>query len=137
MTGNSFCIYCCSSSFGFVNYFVICYNSYHLIFDYLIYYMSCSLICCLDSSDFDCWNNFFSYCLNSFYFCCMMNFVIYCWNSFYSLGLNGNWMQKQILLCLNSIVNSYFYCGYFGYSIAYIFFVRNFVNFLCSGDLPL
>ena len=38
-------------------------------------------------------------------------------------------MQKQILLCLNLIVNSYFYFGYFGYSIDYIYFVRNFVNF--------
>ena len=36
-------------------------------------------------------------------------------------------MQKQILLCLNSIVNIYF--GYFGYSIGYVYFVRNFVNF--------
>ena len=69
-----------------MKYFVICYDSYHLIFDYLIYYMSCSLICCLDSSDFDCWNNLYSYCLNSFYFCCMMNFVIYCWNSCLFLG---------------------------------------------------
>ena len=65
--------------------------------------------------------------MNSFYFCCMMSFVIYYWNSVYSLGLNGNWMQKQILLCLNSIVNSYY--GYFGYWIGYIYFVRNFVNF--------
>ena len=56
----------------------------------------------------------------------MMSFVIYDWNSVYSLGLNGNWMQKQILLCLNSIGNSYF--SYFGYSIGYICFVRNFVN---------
>ena len=38
-------------------------------------------------------------------------------------------MQKQILLCLNSIVNSYFYFGYFVYSIDYNYFVRNFVNF--------
>ena len=30
--------------------------------------------------------------------------------------------------CLNSIGNNYF--GYFGYSIGYIYFVRNFVNFL-------
>ena len=36
-------------------------------------------------------------------------------------------MQKPILLCLNSIVNSYF--GYFDYSISYVYFVRNFVNF--------
>ena len=36
-------------------------------------------------------------------------------------------MQKQILLCLNSIVNSYF--GYFGFSIGYVYFVRNFVNY--------
>ena len=39
-------------------------------------------------------------------------------------------MQKQILLCLNSIVNSYFYFGYFGHSIDCIYFVRIFVNFL-------
>ena len=57
-----------------------------------------------------------------------MSFVFYYWKSVYSLGLNGNWIQKQILLCLNSIVNSYF--GYFGYSIGYIYFVRTFVNFL-------
>ena len=89
--------------------------------------MSYSLIYCLNSSDFDCLKHFYAYCVNSFYFCCMMSFVIYYWNSVYSLGLNRNWMQKQILLCLNSIVNSYF--GYFGYSIGYVYFVRNFVNF--------
>ena len=77
-----------------MNYFVIYYDSYHLTFDNVIYYMSYSLICCLDSSDFDCWSNFYPYCLKSFYFYCMMSFVIYCWNSVYSLGLNGNWMQK-------------------------------------------
>ena len=91
--------------------------------------MNYSLICCLGSSDSDCWSNFYSYCLDSFYFFCMMSFVIYCWNSVYSLGLNGNWMQKQILLCWNSIVNSYFYFGYFDYSIDCTYFVRNFVNF--------
>ena len=39
-------------------------------------------------------------------------------------------MQKQILYCLSLIAKSYFYIGYFGYSIDYISFVRNFVNFL-------
>ena len=48
-------------------------------------------------------------------------------------------MQKQIVMCLNSIVNSYFYIGYFGYSIDYIYFVRNFGNFfvlaICLSNL--
>ena len=61
----------------------------------------------------------------------MMSFVIYYWNSVYSLGLNGNWMQKQILLCLNSIVNSCF--GYFSYSIYYICSVKNFVKFFVQA----
>ena len=39
-------------------------------------------------------------------------------------------MQKQIVLSLNSIVNSYFDFGCFDYLILYIYFVRNFVNFL-------
>ena len=91
--------------------------------------MNYSLIYCLDRFDFNCWSNLYSYCLNSFYFCCMISFVIYCWNSVCSLGLNGNWMQKQILLCWNSIVNSYSYVGFFGYSIDCIYFVRNFVIF--------
>ena len=38
-------------------------------------------------------------------------------------------MQKQILICLSSIVNSYFDFDYFDYLIDYIYFVRNFVNF--------
>ena len=59
----------------------------------------------------------------------MISFVIYCWSRVYSLGLNGNWMQKQILLCWNSIVNSYSFFGYFDYSIDCIYFVRSFVNF--------
>ena len=111
-----------------MNYFVICFDSYYLICDNLICYINYSLIYCLGNSDFDCLNNFYFYYVNSFYFWCMMSFMIDYWNSVYSLGLNGNWIQKQILLCLNSIVNSYF--SYFGYSIGYIYFVRNFVYFL-------
>ena len=106
VTEINFCIDYCNLNIDFVNYFAICFDSYHLICDNSIYYMSYSLIFFLNSSDFGCLNNFYTYCLNSFYFCCMMSFVIYYWNSVYSLGLNGNWMQKQILLCLNSIVNS-------------------------------
>ena len=98
VTGNNFCIDYCNLSSNFVNYFVICFDSYHLICDNSIYYMS--------------------------------YFVIYYWNSVYSLGLNGNWMQKQFLLCLNSIVNSYFYIGYFVYLIDCIYFVSHFVNFV-------
>ena len=90
--------------------------------------MNYSLIYCLGNSDFDCLNNFYFYYVDSFYFCCMMNFVIDYWNSVYSFGLIGNWIQKQILLFWISIVNSYF--GYFGYSIDYIYFGRNFVYFL-------
>ena len=90
--------------------------------------MNYSLIYCLYNSNFDYLNNLYFYYVNRFYFCCMMNFVVDYWNSVYSLGLNGNWIQKQILLCLNSIVNSYF--GYFGYSIGYTYFVRNFAYFL-------
>ena len=90
--------------------------------------MNYSLIYRSVNSDFDCLNNFYFYYVNSFYFCYMMSFVIDYWNSVYSLGLIGNWIQKQILLYWNSIVNSYF--GYFGYSIGYIYFVRSFVYFL-------
>ena len=115
VTGNNFCIDYCNLSFDFVNYFVICFDNYHLICDNLICYMNYSLIFCLNNSDFDCLNNFYLYYVNSFYICCMMSFVIYHWNSVYSLGLNGNLIQKQILLYWNSIVNSYF--GFFGYSI--------------------
>ena len=125
---NNFYIYCCNLSFDFVNYFLICFGNYHLIFVNLIYYMSYSVICCLDNFDFDCLSNFFSYCLNSFCFYCTMSFVIGCWNSVYFLGLNGNWMHKQIVLSLNSIVDS---C--FDYLIDYIYFRE----FLCSGDLHL
>ena len=57
----------------------------------------------------------------------MMSFVIDYWNSVYSLGLIGIWIRKQIVLYWNLIVNSYF--GYFGYSIDYIYFVKNFVYF--------
>ena len=111
-----------------MNYFVICFDNDRLVCDSLIYYMNYSLIYCLDNSDFDFSNNFYYYYVNSFYFCCMMIFVIDYWNSVYSLGLIGNWIQKQILLYWNSIVNSYL--GYFDYSIGYIYFVRNFVYFL-------
>ena len=104
-----------------MNDFLICFDSYHLRCDNLICYMNYSSICYLDSFDFDCWSNFYSYCLNSFYFCCMMSFVIYCWKSVYSLGLNGNWKQKKILLYWNSIMNSYSYFGYFDYSIDCIY----------------
>ena len=38
-------------------------------------------------------------------------------------------MQKQIVFCLNSIVNSYFYLDYFDYLIDYNYFVKNFMNF--------
>ena len=58
----------------------------------------------------------------------MMSFMIDYWNSVYSLGLIGNWIQKQTVLYWNLIVNSYF--GYFGYSIENIYFVRIFVYFL-------
>ena len=56
-----------------------------------------------------------------------MSFVIDYWNIVYSLGLIGNWIQKQIVLYWNLIVNSYF--DYFGYSIDYNYFVKNFVYF--------
>ena len=111
-----------------MNYFVICFDNYRLICDSLIYYMNYSWIDCWGNSDFDYLNNFYFYYVNSFYFCCMMSFVIDYWNSVYSLGLTGNWIQKQILFYWNLIVNSYF--GYFGYSIDYIYFVRNFKYFL-------
>ena len=41
--------------------------------------------------------------------------------SVYSLGLIGNWIQKQIVLHWNLILNSYF--GYFDYSIGYNYFM--------------
>ena len=85
------------------------------------------LIDCSGDSDFDCSNNFYFYYVNSFYFCCMMSFVIDYWNSVYSLGLIGNWIQKQIVLHWNLIWNSCF--GYFDYSIGYNYFVKNFVYF--------
>ena len=91
--------------------------------------MNCFLICCFDKIDFDYLNNFFSYWWNNFCFYCMMSFVIYRWNSVYSWSLNGNWLQEQILFCLNSIVNSYFDFDNLDYLIDYINFVRNFVNF--------
>ena len=110
-----------------MNYFVICFDNYCLICDSLIFYMNYFLIDCSGNFDFDCLNNFYFCYLNSFYFCCMMSFVIDYWNSVYSLSLIGNWIQKQIVLYWNLIMNSYF--GYFAYSIDYIYFVRNFVYF--------
>ena len=127
VTGNNFCIDYCNLRFDFVNYFVICFDNYRLICDSLIYYMNYFLIDYSGNSDFNCLNNFYFYHVNSFYFCCMMSFVIDYWNSFYSLGLIGNWIRKHIVLNWNLIVNSYF--GYFGYSIDYIYFVKNFVYF--------
>ena len=127
VTGNNFCIDYCNLSFDFVSYFVICFDNYRLICDSLIYYMNYFKIDCSGNSDFDCLNNLYFYYVNSFYFCCMMSFVIDYWNSVFSLGLIGNWIQRQIVLYWNLIVNSYF--GYFGYSIDYIYFVRNFVYF--------
>ena len=62
--------------------------------------MNYSLIDCSGNSDFDCLNNFYFYYMNSFYFCCMMSFLIDYWKSVYSLDLIGNWIQKQILLCV-------------------------------------
>ena len=118
VTGNNFCIDYCNLSFDFVNYFVICFDNYRLICDSLIYYMNYFLIDCSGNSDFDCSNNFYFY---------YVSFVIDYWNSVYSLGLIGNWLQKQIVLYWNLIMNSYF--GYFGFSINYIYFVRNFVYF--------
>ena len=102
VTGNNFCNDYCNLSFDFVKYFVIYFDNCHLICDNLIYYMNYSLIYCVDNSDFDCLSNFY------FYFCCMMSFVNDYRNSVYSLGLIWNWVQKQILLYWNSIVNSYF-----------------------------
>ena len=128
VTGNNFCIDYCNLSFDFVNYFVICFDNCRLIYDSLIYYMNYFLIDCSGNCDFDCLNNFYFYYVNSFFFCCMMSFVIDYWNSVYSLVLIGNWIQKQIVLYWNLIVNSYF--GYFDYSIDYIYFVRNFVYFI-------
>ena len=128
VTGNNFCIDYCNLNFDFANYFVISFGNYHLTCDNLIYYMNYFLIYCLDNFDFDCLNNFYFYYVNSFYFYCTMNFVIDCWKSVYSLGLIGIWIRKQIVLYWNLIVNCYF--GYFGYSIDYICFVRNFVYFL-------
>ena len=121
MTGNNFCIDYCNLSFDFVNYFVIYFGNYHLICDSLIYYMNYFLIDCSGNSDF------YFYYVNSFYFCCMMSFVINYWNSVYSLGLIGNWIQKQVVLHWNLILNSYF--GYFDYLIGYNYFVENFVDF--------
>ena len=62
--GNNFYIYCNNLSFGFVNYFVIYFDSFHLISGSLNYF----LIDCLGNSDFDYLSNFYFYCLNSFYF---------------------------------------------------------------------
>ena len=113
VTGNNFYIDYCNLNFDFVNYFMICFYNYHLICDSLIYCMNYFLIDCSGNSDFDWLNNFYFYYVNSFYFCCTMSFVIDYWNSVYSLGLIRNWIQKQIVLFWNLIVNSYF--GYFGY----------------------
>ena len=130
VTGNNFYICCYNLSFGFVNYFVIDFDSCHLISGSLIYCMNYFVIDCLDNFDFHYLSNFYFYFLNSFYFCCMMSFVICHWKSVYSLSLIGN-LIEQIVLCLNLIVDSYF-----DYWIGYMF-CEKFREFLCSGDLPL
>ena len=58
----------------------------------------------------------------------MMSFVIDYWNSVHSVGLIGNWIQKQIVLHWNLILNSCYF-GYFDYLIGYNYFVENFVYF--------
>ena len=131
MIGNNFYIDCYNLNFVFVSYFLICFGDCHLIFDSLICCMSYSVICCLDNYYYDCSSNFYFYCLNSFYFYYLnsfyfyykMSFVIDCLNNVYFCFI-VNWMLKQIVLNLNLIVGS---C--FDYSIGYIYFVRNLVNF--------